>query len=66
MLPAQTGKYVVHAKDLPCANKLPWVQQPIKQAEFEKHAWKILINWLIKLIDNQVAVLLADLQNYGI
>ena len=31
----QTGKYVVHAEDLPRASKLPCSQRPIKRVEFE-------------------------------
>ena len=37
----QTGKYVVHAKDLPRANTLSCAQRPIKRAEFEKYARKL-------------------------
>ena len=33
----RTGKYEVHAEDLPHANKLPYAQWPMKRAEFEKY-----------------------------
>ena len=33
----QTGKYVVHAEDLPRANNLPCAQRPIKRAIVEKN-----------------------------
>ena len=36
-LTRHTGKYVVHAEDLPLASKLPCAQRPIKRAEFEKY-----------------------------
>ena len=37
----QTGKYVMHAEDLPCTSKLPYVQQPTKCPKFREDTGKI-------------------------